>query len=643
MKSPLFFLSKLSLRSRVILIIVFVQTLFISVAFFTMIQGEHKLVERSAKRTYLMYATTVADAILIHLMKNDLEWINYHLTNVTRDEGVMYVTVKDKNGEILGSKGQPAEFEKPLMEKEFFRIKENNKAKVEELDRHPGSFLHERGHNFLVTVPLEENSSFIGAVHIVFSTKELNQAVIAHGWRVLRLILSGAIIIAIVVVFVDRKLKGTIKKLINVTGKMAEGDLSQKVDIHTGDDLEKLGNSFNRMAENLLISRKKLKEWGENLEQKVAERTEEIEKEEQKLDRIVSGIGAGLALINKDFSLVWVNEYYKEKLSLKDDKILGKKCFRAFWERDSNCRDCAVLRTFESGKIERDKIVVKRENALKYYNITSTPINDEKGNVIQVLELTQDETESKKLEIQLEHASKMAALGEFAAGVAHEINNPIASVAAYAERLALILKRDALFPENESEKILSYLENIQYQAYRTKGITGSILDFVRKKEVTKVRELDINDVIEKVLKLVELQFKTQKLNLRKVLTPKLFCFTDKDQLEQVLLNLLKNAFDAVEEGGEITIKTWQDKNTVFALVKDNGQGIEPEAIQKIFDPFYTTKEPGKGTGLGLSICYGIMHGLGGNIEVNSTPGQGSTFILSIPVKNLQGDEDSYVN
>lgn len=633
MKVTFPFLPKLSFRAKIILIIVLIQILITGVAIYTMVQDQHRLIETSAKKSYRGYARSVTNVLILHLRERDLAWIDHHLKKIARDENVIFVVVQDNKGKVVSSIGQSPEVEKSLVEEGFVQAREKRKAMVEEVHFHfPGGFLHERGHIFHVTAPVEDEKGFLGAVHLGFTTQELNQAVIASSYRGLRLVILVAVLGVILAILVDRRLKGIITKLIYVTGKMAEGDLSQKIDIHTGDELEKLGASFNKMAENLEISRRKLRAWGEKLEKKVAERTKEIEKERQKLDHIVSGIGAGLALINKDLSVVWVNEYHKEKLSA--NKTLGEKCYRAFWGKGTPCQNCAVLKTFDSGKIEKDKKVVKMGNSLRYYSLTSTPINDEKGNVIQVLELIQDETESKKMEIQLEHASKMAAIGEFASGVAHEINNPLASIAACAERLSFILQRDSFLPRNKAKKTLSYLERIQDQAYRTKEITGNVLDFVRKKEDVKLQKLDLNSVVEKVLRLLELHFKSQRVRLKRNLTPRLYCLSDGHQLQQVFLNLIKNALDAIDEGGEITVKTWQEKDKVFASVKDNGRGIDSEEFQRIFDPFYTTKEPGKGTGLGLSICYGIMQRLGGNIEVDSTLGQGSTFTLSLPSAKL---------
>lgn len=633
MKVMLPFRQKLSFRAKIILVIVFMQILITGGAIFTMVEDQHRLIETSAKKNYGGYVRSVTNALQLHLRERDFVWIDQHLKKIAEDKNVIFAVVQDTTGKVVSSTGQSSKVEKSLMEGGFVQARDDRTVTVEEVQSHSlGSLLHEKGHIFHVTAPVEDEKGFLGAVHLGFTTVELNQLVTASSWRGLRLVILVAVLGIILAILVDRRLKGIIAKLIHVAGKMAEGDLSQKVDIHTGDELEKLGNSFNKMAENIGISRRELREWGEKLEKKVAERTEEIEKERHKLDLIVSGIGAGLALIDKDLSVVWVNEYYKEKLSASN--ILEEKCYRGFWGKGTFYQNCSVLKTFHSGKVEKEKKVAKVGNSLRYYSLTSAPINDEKGNVIQVLELIQDETESTKIEVQLEHASRMASIGKFASGIAHEINNPLASIAACAERLSFILQKDSFVSQDKANKALSYLDRIQDQVYRTGEITGNLLDFVRKKKDVKLQKLDLNSVVVKVLRLLELQTKSQRVRLKRNLTPMLYCLADEHQLEQVLLNLLKNAFDAIGEGGHITVRTWQEKGKVFASVRDNGKGIDSEEFQRIFDPFYTTKDPGKGTGLGLSICYGIMESLGGNVEVESSLGQGSTFTISLPLAKL---------
>lgn len=636
MKIPLPLFPRLSMRKKVILIVIVSQLLIIGVAVYTMLQNEHEIIETSLKEGYLRYSRSLSHILLYHLQDSDRYWIDFHIGKVAQEDDVVFVVVHDDEGRVLSNAGRPADSDRLFLDEGFRQVKETRVPRLAEIERDLGTFLHEKGHIFHLVVPIEEGSRFLGTIGIAFNTEKWNRIVSASSLLGLRLVFLAALLGA-VAILVDQKLRGVIGNLIQVAVKMAEGDLSQKVDIHTGDEFEKLGAAFNSMAAKLEVSNKKLREWACELEKKVAERTEQIEEERQKLDRIVSGIGAGLVLIDRDLRVAWVNEHYRKKLTAGKDGITGTKCYSALWGEESPCRNCTASRTFASGKIEKGRRQVKAGRDMYYYSITAAPINDESGNVTQVLELIQDETESKKIEIQLERASKMAAIGEFAAGVAHEINNPLASVAAYAERLSFLLQKDRSLAGGKRDKFLSYLERIQDQAYRTKEITSGILDFVMEsREAPRLYRLDLNRVVEKASALLELHIKGQEVELRKDLAPDLYGVADEGQLEQVFLNLIKNSLDTVSERGEIIIKTWKDNHEVYASVQDNGRGMDQEEVQRIFNPFYTTKEPGKSTGLGLSICYGLMKRFGGDIKVESTLGQGSVFTLCLPEAEQEG-------
>lgn len=249
-------------------------------------------------------------------------------------------------------------------------------------------------------------------------------------------------------------------------------------------------------------------------------------------------------------------------------------------------------------------------------------------------EREKDEAEEEKaiVELQLEHASKLASVGELAAGIAHEINNPLAIV---ASEVGLI--KDLIDPQyNQNPKIsdlIPHLDNIHEAAFRCRDITRKLLSFVRQSDI-QLKEHNLNDIIDDLVdSFFEREFAVSNIEIIKNYSqnlPKIT--TDANQIKQVLLNLLNNAKDAITPPGKITITTGQKGDYVFFAIKDTGCGITKEQIDKIFLPFYTTKEVGKGTGLGLSVSYGIVRNFGGDIEVESIPGKGSTFRVYLPIK-----------
>lgn len=250
--------------------------------------------------------------------------------------------------------------------------------------------------------------------------------------------------------------------------------------------------------------------------------------------------------------------------------------------------------------------------------------------------LEQDRAELKS---QLYHAHKLVSVGQLAGGVAHEINNPLAIIASESG-----LIRDMLNPslalEASPEAILRELDEIDKAVHRAKGVTQKILSFVRKTDPELVL-CNVNKLFDDVVSGVkEQEFKVSNISLVKDYAPDLpELMIDPGLLRQVLLNLINNASDAVTEGGAITLRTRVDGDIVKITVADTGEGMSPEKTEKIFMPFFTTKEVGKGTGLGLPISLNIVEGFGGRIEVRSTPGAGSEFTVVLPVS---GKSDSAI-
>ncbi len=239
-----------------------------------------------------------------------------------------------------------------------------------------------------------------------------------------------------------------------------------------------------------------------------------------------------------------------------------------------------------------------------------------------------------------EHANKMATIGRLASGVAHEINNPLAIINEKAGLMRDILEVSGGLEQNE-EKFLSLISGITESVNRCRTITHRLLGFSRRMEISQ-DAIDINDTVKEVIGFLEKEILYRnirlELNLQNNL-PKVT--TDKGQVQQVFLNIINNAIDAVKEEGQIDVSSeMKNKRFVRVSIRDNGPGISKENLKHIFEPFYTTKEKGKGTGLGLSISYGIMQKLRGTIYVESEINRGTTFTVEIPIKiaELEGEE-----
>jgi two-component system NtrC family sensor kinase len=250
--------------------------------------------------------------------------------------------------------------------------------------------------------------------------------------------------------------------------------------------------------------------------------------------------------------------------------------------------------------------------------------------VIRAKKLVELQIERELTQAQFEHAARLASVGELSAGVAHEINNPLAVI---SEEAGLI--RDLMNPELRTGTTFSdlhpHLDNIEEAVFRCRDITRKLLSFVRKTDI-QVEPHDLHPLLDELIDGFWLR-DTAASNIeivKRYAEERLEVVTDANQLKQVFLNILGNAADAIRPPGRITITTARAGDEIFVSVADTGRGISGEEIGKVFLPFYTTKEVGKGTGLGLSVSLGIVRSLGGRILVESLPGKGSVFTVLLP-------------
>jgi len=232
--------------------------------------------------------------------------------------------------------------------------------------------------------------------------------------------------------------------------------------------------------------------------------------------------------------------------------------------------------------------------------------------------------------MQMQHTHKLSSIGRLAAGVAHEINNPMAIINEKAGLMKDLIEYGQSFPEKE--KFLSLIMTILQSVHRCRSITHRLLGFARRMEV-QIEVLDVNEIIRETLTFLEKEALYRNIETRLQLAEDLpRIASDRGQLQQVFLNLLNNAFAAVHDGGAISVTTYEkDLDTEAITIQDNGCGMSEEILKHIFEPFFTTKK-GTGTGLGLPITYGIVKKLGGEIDVQSKEGQGTTFTIYLPKK-----------
>lgn len=337
-------------------------------------------------------------------------------------------------------------------------------------------------------------------------------------------------------------------------------------------------------------------------------------------------ITSPVQIVSKDYEISRANLTLAE-VSAKDiTAIIGKRCYEAFAGRKAPCEGCPLKGALDSGTLTTS--VLGNNISGREFEVGAYPLRGAvPGSVVLYY---RDVTEEKRLQREVIQQEKMAAIGILAGGVAHEINNPLGGVLAFAQ----LMKRDV----QGNKTLLSDLEEMERAALRCKKIVADLLDFSR---VSKEREkcpLDINILLERVFPFVQREMKS--LNIEFVFDgaatlPQVTGIPDR--LQQVFLNLVTNACHAMPKGGTLTVKTVSCDGGRWAevRVRDTGHGIAPDIRDRIFDPFFTTKEPGSGTGLGLSISYRIVKEHAGEIFCRDAVGGGTEFIVRLPSANVR--------
>lgn len=351
-----------------------------------------------------------------------------------------------------------------------------------------------------------------------------------------------------------------------------------------------------------------------------------LETNQQYLSNILHASDSAIMVIDENENIVAWNKGAEKIFGYTEEEILNKKSHVLLPDNSRFKNELKYIQdeTKKNGYVR----IFDTERKTKDGNILTVQLNvtklpDKDGNYAGRSVIIKDTTEVKKLQQQIDQSEKLAVIGQVAAGVAHEIGNPLASISSIVQLLQRQLKDDFV-----TEQLSTIKENID----RITRIVRELVDFSRPPSYEK-SYIQITDVIKTALGIVKYDKRVRKVNFETQLDPDVPRLNIvPDQLLQVFVNILINALDAIHGNGTIKVKSYHDKDFVKVEITDNGTGMNDETIEKIFDPFFTTKEVGKGTGLGLSVSYGIIKKMNGSIEVKSKLNEGSTFTVKLPVE-----------
>jgi len=361
----------------------------------------------------------------------------------------------------------------------------------------------------------------------------------------------------------------------------------------------------------------------------------ESEQRRREIAAILDGITDIMMVLSEDLCIISVNHVFQETMGIEEPE--GRYCYEIFRNETKPCPECPAHRSFLTGDVCRETAIFKVGDKNRQFEMVASPIRDPDKDERRILIFKRDVTMEKEYQAKFYQAEKMATVGMLAAGVAHEVNNPLAAISGFAEGIKRRLGRIELPAGPEMEDITDYVDTILAECTRCRDIVRTLLTFSRPISAG-YSHVSLNAVVEDTLKLLRHHIKKKALKLTVItdLEDDLpLILGDEPQLKQVLLNLLINAMDAIDQTGKgegrITILTYSaEDDGVGLVVADTGCGVPKEHLDKLFEPFFTTKPVGKGIGIGLSTCYSIVKEHCGEILAFSEPGKGSRFIVRLP-------------
>ncbi len=375
-------------------------------------------------------------------------------------------------------------------------------------------------------------------------------------------------------------------------------------------------------------------ELSEDLASEIALRTREIEDQRRFMSKILDSLPHGMYVIDRDYTIqAWNQKREAGTQGVDREHALGRNVFDVLHRQPRRLLKSEFDRAFETGAMAQMEVESDAGQEVRHYRINKIPMRLNDDDVTHVITIGEDITEGKRIREQVAQTEKLAAVGQLAAGVMHEINNPLATIGACIEALTLRLPE---LPPSVLKGFEEYMGIVDSELDRCRAIIDGLLDFSRPRARIK-NAANINQIVEDAIFLAKHHQKFKRISLSVELGQQVpDVMANAEQLIQAFLALMINSIDAMEGVGSLVVSTYVNplrSGEVVVEFQDTGPGISGDDISKIFEPFFTTKEPGAGTGLGLSICYGIIQQHSGVILVESQVGKGATFKVVLPVSD----------
>lgn len=336
-------------------------------------------------------------------------------------------------------------------------------------------------------------------------------------------------------------------------------------------------------------------------------------------------IPSSVLIVDRSYKVIAINNHRSERVGKRPEELVGETCYEKLRGNSAPCASCRVADAFNGMPTLRTQGELGANGVFRDWEISTIPIREEDNSINWVIIFEEDITEKLIMEANMIQSEKMASIGQLAANVAHEINNPLAAIIANAQ----LLMRDLA---DADEDIIDALKLIETAGDRAAKIVTNLLDSARREKHYEFEAISLNETIMDAISLMRYEINKRGISIHLDLTSGIPpIYANKNQLKGVWINIINNAMGAIESNeGRISVSTRYESKQFQVIIADNGKGILPEHQVHIFEPFFTTKEAGKGTGLGLSVSLQAIKEHHGDIEFESKVGEGTTFIIKLP-------------
>jgi len=568
-------------RKFIIWIVVIIMLLGALTTIFVHVSLTKALTEELRERGHVIsrnLATSVIESILIE----DTVYV-HRLAEKTKktERDVKYIYITDTKGKVLAHTFEGG-FPDQLL--------------TVQKDTGDSSYLLDTGDGYVIDFTAPILDGMAGFVHIGMDETSMHEKINQTSRVIITLTLLVGVLGVLMAYIAGNYLTRPIRSLVKGTEEIGRGNLGYQIKIDSTDEIDILSKAFNQMSYNLNKSINNLR------------------CSEERYRKLVDGISDAILLIDPQKKILSWNSGAQKIFGYSLEEVAGRKINMLYYLA-SKVEKLEIL--------DGENVLMRKDGSTFPGLISNKPLQDSlnAGNVLVIKDIT-DQKEMANVEKLLMQSEKLVTLGKLAAGIAHEINNPLTSISLHTQ---IMMKK------TWDEKTDSRLKIINQETNRAARIVKRLLEFARQSE-PKNGSLDINREIDIVLKVLEPQLNRMKITTD--LEPLPHIMADSEQIQQVIMNVLTNSIQSITMDGEIIIKTAAEQDHINISIADNGCGIPQENIGKIFDPFFTTKMPGKGTGLGLSICYGVIKKHNGSIDVESEVGTGTTFTIRLPIRKL---------